>query len=653
LAALETELADAGRFTEGGRKAALRASLPLIASYFADAATWELEISAQLGSSRSDPVLEDFAAGARFRASLAAAERFLRIIADVTLRPTFRYSQVSSESVGSIRGRLDVARYTRERGRISIPTRYPIRVVEREAATPENILAAYAAIWLKRDLDLAPRHLVSPKSPEGRNLESTSVALSRVLALPTLAGTSDWANDIWRRGTLDELLDLVEQRLAGGHVANPVSYQELFDWMKSAVGGTPIADVGEVEWSFYGPEFDTKLFEIWSCVQLAAAISELIGDPASGVPSLAKRGVDPLYQWNLGIGSLQLHFQPSLATLAVEGQVWRFTESDRPLQGFPDIAVTTSTIIGTGLAIFDPKLRQRRNAPAEEIYKLLGYFGNLKGDRRPMGAIIYYSPQAAKNYELKDGLGGVVHALGVDPEAELQPLFAVAASIALSSTGLGSTTNLLLTDRPSDAEGLAEHNARVRATVAVEAMDIASKALPAGSLDSMVRSTSANLRRIWPKLSDECRTMLVTAEYFGTTAPEGADLSGPLLGLAATAERYLNEVLVDPARVAHPGKIQKGQTFGSTLRDLDSALHGSKEPAAAALRAFLDSHPTADVAQLRAIMTDAKAMNRKFRIPAAHAELVDVDTWARGRESIIDPGQGLLPRFVTALSGEG
>ena len=33
-----------------GRRAALNATLPLLASYFADAATWNLEVSSQLGT---------------------------------------------------------------------------------------------------------------------------------------------------------------------------------------------------------------------------------------------------------------------------------------------------------------------------------------------------------------------------------------------------------------------------------------------------------------------------------------------------------------------------------------------------------------------------------------------------------------------------
>ena len=46
---------------------------------------------------------------------------------------------------------------------------------------------------------------------------------------------------------------------------------------------------------------------------------------------------------------------------------------------------------------------------------------------------------------------------------------------------------------------------------------------------------------VWERLDDDIQTILVTAEYFGATAPDGADLSGPLLGICAAFERLLCE----------------------------------------------------------------------------------------------------------------
>ncbi|WP_353748364.1 MULTISPECIES: hypothetical protein [unclassified Paenarthrobacter] len=182
--------ADGGRFTAAGRRAAINASLPLLATYFADAPTWELEVSQQLATTPDEKAVDDLAMAVRLRASLAAAERLLRILGDVAARPTFRYTQVSAESVGQIRGRLDLSRYSREHGRIAVPRRYPIRLVERENATPENVLASYAAHWLRRDLATIPRDFLPAKSPEFRDLQRLQDGLGRSLGLPLLAGTS-------------------------------------------------------------------------------------------------------------------------------------------------------------------------------------------------------------------------------------------------------------------------------------------------------------------------------------------------------------------------------------------------------------------------------------------------------------------------------
>jgi len=227
--------------------------------------------------------------------------------------------------------------------------------------------------------------LLPPRSPEARDLRRLLDALNRILSLPLLAGTAPHADTVWRRAALPELLDRVSQRLTGGHIAHPEPYQALVDWITTTRAGQPVADVGDREWSFYDERFDTKLFELWCLLQLAASISASVGDPISAAPSLAARSTGPLYTWNIGAGTLRLHFQPSLTTLTNGGAVWTYQPSNDPLRGFPDLAVTTHTIAGAGLALFDPKLRQRSSAPTEELYKLLGYFANMHQDRPPAG----------------------------------------------------------------------------------------------------------------------------------------------------------------------------------------------------------------------------------------------------------------------------
>jgi hypothetical protein len=653
---VDEEAADSGRFTAAGRRAALDAALPLIATYFADAATWDLEISSQVDSTiPQDSALDDLTAAVRLRASLAAADRLLRIISQVAARPTFRYIQTSAESVGVIRGRLDVGRYIREQGRISVPRRYPVRLVEQENATPENVLAAYAAAWLRRDLDAAPKHLLPLKSPEARELRQYQELLDRLLGIPLLAGTKPRAYNVWRRSNLDQLLDEVDRRLEAGHVASPVPYQELFDWMTATRQGDPVAEIGDREWSFYGAQFDTKLFEIWCLKQLADAITKLIGQPANTQPSLARRGQAPIYSWSIGAGSLNLHFQPSLSTLTSEGVVWQYAGGTRQLHGFPDLAVTSETITGQGLALFDPKLRQRTGAPTEEIYKLLGYFANLHYEKARIGAILYYSPGVPTDYKLVDGADGEIHAIGLDPETDPKSPYAVAAGLALRSAGLGdSAIELLAQPSPRDPAELAEHTASIRQAVAVDAMQQAAALLPqATTLDPIRRLTAGTLRAVWPRLSEQTRTMIVTAEYFGSAAPEGADHSGPLLGLAASVERLLHEQIFDRAAAMFPAQIRSGQTLGSCLHHLNNALRGAADPEARAVAHAISQQPNIDRQKLRNLLPDARAMNRRYRIPAAHAEVIDSDTWADGRQMILESRQGLLVRLVDALLPDG
>ncbi|AOY74339.1 hypothetical protein [Paenarthrobacter ureafaciens] len=646
--------ADGGRFTAAGRRAAINASLPLLATYFADAPTWELEVSQQLATTPDEKAVDDLAMAVRLRASLAAAERLLRILGDVAARPTFRYTQVSAESVGQIRGRLDLSRYSREHGRIAVPRRYPIRLVERENATPENVLASYAAHWLRRDLATIPRDFLPAKSPEFRDLQRLQDGLGRSLGLPLLAGTSALALDVWRRSALPDLIERVNARLEAGHIASPEPYKELADWVAATRNGTAVADVGDREWSFYDARFDTKLFEIWCLLKLADAISSLIGVPALAAESLAQRHQGPMYAWNIGAGSLQLHFQASLAALTEGGVVWSFEPGPAKLQGFPDLAVTADTIAGRGLAIFDPKLRRRPNrVPTEELYKLLGYFGNLEHSKPPIGAIFYYSPQTATDFTLVSAGGGELHALGLDPEAAATKPFEAAAQLALKAAGLGERSlTLLKSPKPESTGDSGELTAAIHQDVAVEAMQREADRLPASTLTPTRKAIATSLRAIWPQLDQQAQTMIVTAEYFGLNAPENADHSGPLLGLAAAFERVLNEQIFHPAAAQQRGVINLAQTLGGRLHTLDAALRGRNEPEAKAIAAFLESQPTIDTANLQSILRDAKNMNRLYRIPAAHSDIVTAGTWADGRDIILDAHRGLLVRLMKSFTAD-
>jgi hypothetical protein len=65
--------------------------------------------------------------------------------------------------------------------------------------------------------------------------------------------------------------------------------------------------------------------------------------------------------------------------------------------------------------IVDPKLRQRNAVPGAEIYKIIGYFGNLPSVHVSRGAIIFHGPGNQRSYRITDGEGGQILAVAVDP----------------------------------------------------------------------------------------------------------------------------------------------------------------------------------------------------------------------------------------------
>jgi hypothetical protein len=419
--------------------------------------------------------------------------------------------------------------------------------------------------------------------------------------------------------------------------------------MNATMEGTPVADVGTREWAFYDQVFDTKLFEIWCLIELANRITANIGAPVSPKRSLVARKAGPMFVWNVGTGILRLYFQPNLGTLTAGGVIWSYDDGD-DLRGFPDLAVTTDTVTGRGLALLDPKLRRRVAAPTEEIYKLLGYFANLNHDKPSIGAILYYSPGTPTDYRLTSEAGGEIRAIGLDPEVSPERQFHAAAELALRTAGLNEMSLTLFHESTGNSdEERSERATAVRQTIAAEAMKQAAAALPPASLAPTRKQTAATLHSIWTRLSQATQTMIVTAEYFANTAPNDADHSGPLLGLAAAAERLLREAIFDPAVAESPGTFESAQTLGYCLRILDLALRNHPDREAQTIRRTLGRRPEINQQQLRAIVPIAKAMNREYRIPAAHAELVSETTWAKGREVILHPSKGLLTQLVGAL----
>jgi hypothetical protein len=647
--AARAETISAGKLSASARSVAIASALDLIGTYFADAPTWDLEHRAQIES--GDAVLTDLADALRLRVALAAAQRLDRILHRISERTSFRYSRAAEETLGTVRGRLDVRRYIRTRARRDVPRRYPVRVLERRHATPENVLAMYAAGWIAHELRDLRIGFLPRRSLERTELRERTASIVRSLTHPVMAEAAQLANDVWRRGELDLLLDQVQTRIDGGHVAAPELYQEVVDWVQ---GFDPAAgSAGSVvEWSIYDERFDPKLFEIWLLHRLGVALERRLGSPSERRP-LWDRGSVATYTWKFGSASIRLHFQLALSAL---GQpMWLRDDTKEPLDGVPDVtAVMTASLGGQSFAFIDAKLRQRDAPPTEEMYKLLGYFHNRGPRQGPYGSVVYYAPEAQVINEYRTAEGGQVLVIGVDPGrgADEDVAFDALADLlvgALDTLDPQARSQGGYTGAALRAE---EQTARIQEKAVTDLL-IRAQGLPTGSLEPYWHLLGSQLPTIWDLLDNDIRTILVTAEYFGATAPEGADLSGPLLGLCAACERLLcgpGQVL-DRLAAAEPNYVRSPVTLGSAM--LLIKARNPKDETAQAVRGFIENDAESDGSSLLEIAGELMKLN-DHRKAAAHTEVIDRDRFQQGHAIVLGSGDsstpGLLPRIVSAVN---
>jgi hypothetical protein len=644
---------EGGRLSPLGRSAAAATALPLLATYFADAPTWDLQGQVQVG----DAVADELSRFVRMRVAIASAGRLESILSRIARAPTFKYVQIRDESAGAIRGKLDVPRYLRTRLRTDSPTRYPIRVIHRGFDTPENVLAAHAAAAIASDLRQAPVRLLPRASPERLAIARHLASLSQILHRSNLAEATGAARSIRHRGQRHALLDRVRARVRAGHIARPEPYSDLLAWAQGIDGTQAGATVGEIEWSFYDARFDSKLFELWSLTLLLDSITSRLGPPIIGPRPLFERERGPLAVWRAAGGKFHLFFQASFERAGLGAPRWSFTSpSQKPLVGIPDISLSMELIGGqTIVALVDPKLRIRDGAPTEELYKLIGYFGNAGSGQAPLGAIVSYAPGNPRSYLLEDGSAGRLTAMAVDPEDHRSSgqQFTELVDRLLTSVGLDpSLMEMMPTLRAGSAEA-EEAATAARQGSAVEAMRRQAALLPAGSIEPFRRGVAGLLAEAWDQVDEDTARMVATAEYFGMTAPDDADHSGPLLGLAAACERILYAGLFEAVRARRPRAFDDIKTLGSMIAGLRDALSSRPRSAAAKLVGREIDARGLDRMQLADVAEALRLVNVRYRIPAAHREIVDQALWQGGRLAILRPESGLLSRLLNVLAAGG
>lgn len=409
-----------GYLTESGRRSALEVALPLAGSYFKRSGELASALDGLDFEASDTSPAEDLVRALRLRIAIQAAGSLVATADAIDRQPTFRYVRRHLTSRGEVRGSLDLARLSRGGPRTGSPV-FPVTVVERAHSLPENVSLCAALLLVHRELDLA-RELVTSRLKNGPEFVAARVLserVERVLARPWLVDVRDGSVEALRRGTITGVAEAADRRVIAGHTSSPHHYKRVIDWMLRFLEGVPTQTAGEIDWSFYGRDFDETLFEIWCLMQLRKRMTQEFGGD-QGTWSYGHK--QPVFSTDSSGGAEQLALFTQKSPTRVVGRhpSWRSARSSlekprKPLQGVPDYTVTGRN---GGFVFVDAKLRDRATRPTEEIYKMLGYFNNFVGDEPMLGAIIYYAkaPRETAYEVFENDAGGQVLAFSVDPD---------------------------------------------------------------------------------------------------------------------------------------------------------------------------------------------------------------------------------------------
>jgi hypothetical protein len=634
----DVDSADGGYLSGAARQAGVRSAIHLVGRYFSGG-TQPLASQQAVGaadgqeSDASDEVL----AGIRVRVALAAASRLLDIVESIERRPNFRYELVSADEVGSITGQFDVQRWLSQRSTIVEELTYPTLQSTRSSRTAENILVAFALAWMQKELRSATRvSTAGIETVEAKAATLLAHQLKTMADRPTYAQCTNQAANLRSDRAVLTVAQQVQRRAQRRVMRNSTPYAELAAWVVQTIGGEPAVDAGEIEWAFYGQQFDRTLFELWCLHHLMRALARRLGQTEPQVePGWSQSGVT--YRFRHFAGEVDLYYQTSWSTITGSQGRW-VRHAAAPLGGRPDIVVrVTPTGGSTTYVILDPKLRQRTQLPTEEIYKLLGYFENFAVHPR-RGAILFYSTRdgALQQYKLHAGAGEEIAAIQLNPASSLDGVAGLELAVDLVLSALAMDIPSFGEDQgDGDDDATAEQSvSRIRRSL-ISWAD--SHEVDLKSDMNTLEALLTNAR--WTALPTDVQKMLATAMHTGSRQPDHSDYSGPIIGLCAALEDMLYRGAIEPLIHAQPKHENNLRMLGQIIAalegaTLDASTNRQTTTMQQDLRLILEDRAI-DRSDVAALVPRWRKVNQDLRRPAAHRHPMSREQWHGACESLI------------------
>ena len=617
------------------------------------------------------------------RIVLANIETLHTLISD--LESCLSMSQVDREVVfaGEIQGRLNVGKYTKNIAQARFPKEYPCVVKSRTYASPENIYVIFIINNVLKMLDEFKRFLLNKGNSAVSELaliEHHFRAFKVFSKKAYFKDCQDSADQIMKSyGDYypDDLKNLIVSRMHKGKIRNSHIYKQIFDWYNTYKYGS-VLELSTQKLSVlrYSDDFANRLFELWCLYSIKETFVSSFDAVLLEENNIMNVGDSFVYKLSAPTGGiLEIYYQKgaNLYWNIEDELIWKYIKdgSARGLRGIPDISIRYIAK-EDALVMIDIKNRVRTaGANSEEIYKMIGYFGNFKKafeERfskgvKKQGALIFRNDFTPSDEYLENDNGYKLMTIsaGISDKQEINTnQFKKLCKYVLDAQGIDGTTSEIMgsfsqnqknigfsIDSESD-EYIFELSERNHATI--------QQLFSYGDLAQQLPCYKDKLEtdhfpHVWNSLSAKTQDILAMAEclYSGVSACETADYAPICLEYCRALEVEMNELIFGPFKaVSNVNSLAQRNYFYDKLKE-------SRDMTLGECVFMLDkcSHRTyplielrrkiqCDIKQNAELLSDAvdilRNLNETVRRLSAHTTVMTYDDLVMTRQQVLGIG---------------
>lgn len=616
------------------------------------------------------------------RIVLANIETLHTLISDLESCLSMLQTDREEFFAGEIQGRLNVGKYTKNIAQARFPKEYPCVVKSRTYASPENIYVIFIINNVLKMLDEFKRFLLNKGNSAFSELSLIEHHFRAFKVFSTKAYFKECqnsANQIMKSygdHYPEDLWNLIISRMHKGKIRNSHIYKQIFDWYNTYKYGSVLElNVQKISILRYSDDFSNRLFELWCLYYIKETFISYFNAVLLEENNIMKGGDGFVYKLSIPTGGiLEIYYQKGVALYwnSEDELIWKYIKDGnrRSLRGIPDISIRYSAK-EDALVMIDIKNRIRTaGANSEEIYKMIGYFGNFraafeerfsKGVKK-QGALIFrndFTP-SDEYLESDNGYRLMTISAGISDDLEINMnQFKKLCKFVLDVQGIDGTTSEIMGSfsqvqkrigsfTNSESEYIYELSEKNHATI--------QQLFSYGDLAQQLPRYKDKLEtdhfpHIWRDLPRKTQEILAMAEclYSGVSACETADYAPICLEYCRALEVEMNELIFGPFKATlnvnqlaqrnyfyDKLKESRDMTLGECVFLLDKCSHRS-HPLIELRRKI--QH---DIKQNTKLFNEAvdilRTLNEKVRRLSAHTTVMTYDDLILTRQRVLGIG---------------